>query len=128
MDPIGLALENFDAVGRWRPKGDDGAELDTTGSLPDGTSFNGPVQLRQALLGRPELFASAVAEKLMTYALGRGLEYYDGAGIRSIVREAAGNQYRFSSIVWGIVNSTSFQMKRTAPAREGAKSTATSGQ
>ena len=64
----------------------------------------------------------------MTYALGRGLEYYDGAGIRSIVREAAGNQYRFSSVVWGIVNSTSFQMKRTAPAREGAKSTATSGQ
>jgi mono/diheme cytochrome c family protein len=114
MDPIGLALENFDAVGRWRTKGDDGGALDTAGTLIDGTAFNGPAGLRAALLRRPELFVGAVAEKLLTYAIGRGLTASDGPAVRAIVREAAQNDSRFSSLVWGIVNSVPFRMKATA--------------
>jgi hypothetical protein len=112
MDPIGLALENFDAIGRWRTKGDDGAPLDTTGSLIDGTRFNGPVELRAALLRRPEVFVGAVAEKLLTYGLGRGLTASDGPAVRAIVREAGKSDYRFSALMWGIVNSVPFRMKR----------------
>jgi mono/diheme cytochrome c family protein len=112
MDPIGLALENFDAVGRWRTKGDDGAPLDTSGFLVDGTKFNGPVELRSALLRRPDVFVGAVAEKLLTYALGRGLTPSDGPAVRAIVREAEKSDYRFSSVLWGIVNSVPFRMKR----------------
>jgi hypothetical protein len=124
MDPIGLALENFDAVGRWRTKGDDGAPLDTTGTLIDGTTFNGPTGLRAALLRRPQLFVGAVTEKLLTFALGRGLTASDGPAVRSIVKEAEQNDYRFSSVVWGIVNSVPFRMKRTA---DGSRSIERSG-
>jgi hypothetical protein len=114
MDPIGLALENFDAVGRWRTRGDDGAPLDTTGTFIDGTTFSGPAELRAALLRRPQLFVGAVSEKLLTYALGRGLTPADGPAVRAIVKDAERNDNRFSSIVWGIVNSVPFRMKRTA--------------
>jgi hypothetical protein len=117
MDPIGLALENFDAVGRWRTKGDDGAPLDAAGTLIDGTAVNGPAGLRAALLRRPQLFVGAVAEKLLTYALGRGLTASDGPAVRAIVREAEQNGNRFSSLVWGIVNSVPFRMKRTSDGR-----------
>jgi hypothetical protein len=112
MDPIGFALENFDGVGKWRTK-DAGAEIDATGTLPDGTKFSGPAGLKQVLLGRRDEFVAAMSGKLLTYALGRGLEYYDQPAVRAIATEAAGDDYRFSSIVSAIVKSTPFQMRRT---------------
>jgi len=111
MDPLGFALENFNAVGEWRTA-DGGALLDTSGVLPDGTRFRGPGELRKALVAHPEQFVTTVTEKLLTYALGRGVEYYDQPAIRKIVRDAAPGNYRWSSIVIGIVNSTPFQMRR----------------
>jgi hypothetical protein len=111
MDPVGLSMENFDAIGRWRTRTESGAVLDSAGGLPDGTTFQGMAGLKQALLKRPDLFATTVTEKLMTYGLGRGLEYYDAAAIRQIVRNVRNDDYRFSSIILGIVNSTPFQMR-----------------
>ncbi|MBF8305299.1 MAG: hypothetical protein HW398_487, partial [Acidobacteria bacterium] len=111
MDPLGFALENFNAVGEWRTA-DGGALLDTSGVLPDGTRFRGPGELRKALVAHPEQFVTTVTEKLLTYALGRGVESYDQPAIRKIVRDAAPGNYRWSSIVIGIVNSTPFQMRR----------------
>ena len=113
MDPIGLATENFDAIGRWRIRDGSGATIDASGSLPGGASFDGMAGLRQALLDRPELFTSTLTEKLLTYALGRGLEYYDAAAVRKIRQDAARNDNRFSRIILGIVNSTPFQMRRS---------------
>ena len=110
MDPLGFALENFDATGKWRTT-DGGHPVDASGVLPDGTVFEGPAQLRQLLLRQPELLVHAVAEKLMTYALGRGVEYYDAPAIRKIVRDAAATEYRWSSVILGIVNSVPFQMR-----------------
>ncbi|PWT80603.1 MAG: hypothetical protein C5B57_12000 [Blastocatellia bacterium] len=110
IDPLGFALENFDAVGAWRER-DAGAPVDASGQLADGTRVHDVVTLRQALLKRPEVFAGTFTERLMTYALGRGLAYYDMPAIRSIVREAAGRNYAFSSIVLGIVESTPFEMR-----------------
>jgi mono/diheme cytochrome c family protein len=110
MDPLGFALENFDATGRWRSM-DSGAKIDASGVLLDGTEVDGPVALRKALLARPEVFATTFAEKLMTYALGRGLDYNDMPALRAVVRQAAQNDYRFSSIVMGIVRSVPFQKK-----------------
>ena len=110
IDPVGFALENFDAVGRWRTH-DEGAPVDASGMLPDGTRFSGPADFRKALLDRPQLFASTAAEKLLTYALGRGLEYYDAPAVRKIVRDAQQQDYRFSSMVLGVVRSTQFQMR-----------------
>jgi hypothetical protein len=112
MDPVGFSLENYDAVGRWRSTDQD-APIDASGNLPDGSQFVGVAGLRQALLSRPELFVTTLTEKLLTYGLGRGLESYDGAAVRKIVRDASGNDYRFSSLVMGIVNSTPFQMRRS---------------
>jgi mono/diheme cytochrome c family protein len=114
MDPIGLSLENFDAVGAWRTRdgGTLGSPIDATGELLDGTKVDGVVTLRQALIKDPEIFVGTVTEKLLTYALGRGLGYYDMPTVRAIVRDTAPRGYRFSSIVLGIVNSTPFQ-KRT---------------
>jgi len=109
---VGFSLENFDAVGRWRTK-DQGARVDASGNLPDGVVFDGQSGLRQALLSRPELFVTTTTEKLLTYALGRGLEYYDGPAVRKIVVNARSSEYRFSSLVLGIVNSTPFQMRRS---------------
>jgi hypothetical protein len=110
MDPIGFALENFDAVGRWRTK-DGPIPVDAAGELVDGMKVDGPSSLRQAILRDSDQFVRTVTEKLMTYGLGRGLEYYDMPMTRSIVRDAAKNNYRFSSLIIGIVKSPQFQMK-----------------
>jgi hypothetical protein len=115
MDPIGFALENFDATGRWRAT-DDGAPVDASGILFDGTRVNGPVAVREMLTARPNLFVGVMTEKLLTYALGRGLEYYDMPTVRNIVHEAAAKDYRFSTLVAGIVNSPPFRMKVKKPA------------
>jgi mono/diheme cytochrome c family protein len=112
MDPVGFSLENYDAVGRWRTAEED-APIDASGGLPDGVKFAGVSGLRHALLSRPELFVTTLTEKLLTYGLGRGLESYDAPAVRKIVREARNNDYRFSSIVLGIVNSTPFEMRRS---------------
>jgi mono/diheme cytochrome c family protein len=113
MDPLGFALENFDAIGEWRTKDRyAGSPIDASGTLVDGTPLAGPSDLRKALMRRPEQFAQTLTEKLMTYALGRSIEYYDMPAIRSIVREASGQNYRFSSIVRGIVRSAPFQMRK----------------
>jgi hypothetical protein len=113
MDPIGLSMENFDAVGAWRTRdgGTLGSPINASGELLDGTKVDGVVTLRQALLNQPDLFVGTVAEKLMVYALGRGLAYYDMPEVRRIVRESAGQDYRFSSLILGVVNSTAFQKR-----------------
>jgi hypothetical protein len=113
MDPIGFALENFDAVGEWRAKDGPNA-IDASGQLADGTAISGVVGLRDALTRQPESFASALTEKLLTYGLGRGLDYYDMPVVRQIVRDAGRENYKFSSIVMGIVRSAPFRM-RAAP-------------
>jgi hypothetical protein len=111
MDPIGLALENFDAVGRWRDL-DAESPIDASGVLADGTPVNGAVDLRQALLKRPDVLVGTTVEKLMTYALGRGLTPADMPAVRAIVRDASKDGYRFSALVRGIVASTPFRMRR----------------
>jgi hypothetical protein len=110
MDPVGFALENFDAIGRWRTE-ELGIPIDATARLVDGTELNGAVDLRNALLKYSDRFVQTTTEKLMTYALGRGLEYYDMPTVRAIARGAAKDDYRFSSIVLGIVESAAFQMR-----------------
>jgi hypothetical protein len=112
MDPVGFSLENYDAVGRWR-EAEDGKPIDASGALPDGTKFDGVSGLRKALLGHRESFAVRFTEKLMTYALGRGTEYYDAPAVRTIVRNAGEKDFRFSSFILGITQSTPFQMRRT---------------
>ena len=112
MDPLGLSLENFDGVGQWRSVGEGGTPLDSATTLPDGSRVDGSAGLRKILLEKRELVAAAVTEKLLTYALGRGLEYYDRPAVRKILREAA-PEYRWSSLVLGIANSTPFQMRRS---------------
>jgi hypothetical protein len=113
MDPLGLSLENFDAIGQWRLS-DAGTPIDASGVLLDGTKVNGPASLREALMGQKTQFAKAVAEKLLTYALGRGLEYYDAPAVREIDRAAAADGYRWSSLILATVKSAPFQM-RIAP-------------
>jgi hypothetical protein len=112
MDPVGLSLEKFDAVGRRRAA-EAGAPIDVSGSLPDGQKFDDVSGLEEALLRRPELFVGAFTEKLLTYALGRGVEYYDAPAVRAIVREAPARDYRVSSIILGVVNSPPFQMRKS---------------
>jgi Protein of unknown function (DUF1592)/Protein of unknown function (DUF1588)/Protein of unknown function (DUF1587)/Protein of unknown function (DUF1585)/Protein of unknown function (DUF1595)/Cytochrome C oxidase, cbb3-type, subunit III len=120
MDPIGFALENFDAVGHWRTS-DEGARIDPSGTLFNGARVDGPAALRQMLLRRPEVFVGVMTEKLLTYALGRGLEYYDMPAVRRIVRGASARDFRFSSLVLGVIHSAPFQMKiKKAPANESA--------
>ena len=121
MDPIGLALENFDAVGAWRTR-DGATPIDASGQLTDGTRIDGPVSLRNALLRRREEFVRTVTEKLLTYAIGRSVEFSDMPTVRHIVREAARDEYRWSSIVLGVITSAPFQM-RTAPAPRTAAQT-----
>jgi hypothetical protein len=111
MDPAGLSMENFDAIGRWRTRTESGSAVDASGALPDGAEFTGMSGLRTALLRRPELFVGTLTEKLMTYGLGRGLEYSDAPSVRAIVRDAQAQDYRFSSLVLGIVRSDPFQMR-----------------
>jgi mono/diheme cytochrome c family protein len=112
MDPIGLALENFDGIGRWRTV-DNGAIIDPASQLADGTSIDGPVALRQAILRNGDLFARNMTEMLLSYGLGHGIEYYDMPFVRAIVKDAARSGYRFSSLVLGIVKSAPFQRRRS---------------
>ena len=115
MDPLGFALENFDAIGEWRSADRWAATpIDAAGTLIDGTPVGGPVDLRNALMRRPDQFVQTVTEKLMTYGLGRSVEYYDMPAVRQIVRDAGRDNYRFSSIVMGIVKSAPFQMRKAA--------------
>ena len=111
MDPIGFALENFDATGAWRAE-EFGAPINATGQLADGTNVDGVVSLRNAILARPEVFAGTVTEKLMIYALGRGLNSYDMPAVRAIVRDAASHNFRLSSIIMGVTRSVPFQMRK----------------
>ncbi len=119
MDPYGFGLENFDAIGRWRDIGADGAAIDAADTLPDGTAFDGPSELRQAILQRPNEFVGTLTRKLLTYAVGRGLEYYDAPVIRGIVRQAAAEEYRVSVLIAAIVMSDPFRMKMKRPAPDG---------
>ena len=113
MDPLGFALEHFDAIGKWRATGEGGGPIDASGVFPDGTGFEGLAGLKAMLLGRHEQFVWTVTEKLATYALGRGLEHYDMPAVRAIIRGAAADDYTWSSLVLGIVESTPFQMRRS---------------
>jgi hypothetical protein len=112
MDPIGFSLENFDAVGQWRTL-EQGQPVDASGGLPDGSQFEGVAGLESAILKRPQVFVSTMTEKLMIFALGRGLESYDGPAIRKVVREAEAHDYRFSALVLGIVRSRPFQRRNS---------------
>ena len=116
FEPMGIALENFDAVGAWRTL-DEGVPIDATGILPDGTKVDGAITLRNALMKYSDQFVRVVTEKLMTYALGRGIEYQDMPMVRAIARDAAANKYHFSSLVMGIVKSDPFQMNQKAVER-----------
>ena len=111
MDPLGFALENFDGVGEWRLK-ETGGAIDPVGQLGNGAPVDGPIGLRKAILKQPEMFVRTLTDKLMTYGLGRGVEHKDKPLVRGIARDAAAQNYRFSSIVLGIVKSAPFQMKK----------------
>jgi hypothetical protein len=113
MDPIGFALENFDAIGQWRER-DAGAAIDATGVLPDGSKIDGVESLKQALVRDPQPFITALTAKLMMYAVGRNMQYYDAPAIREVVRQAADNRYTLSSLVLGIVESVPFQMRKVS--------------
>jgi hypothetical protein len=115
MDPLGFALENFDAIGRWRTRSEANTAIDASGTLPDGTKFDGPAELRRLLASRRDIFARTAIEKMLIYALGRGLEYYDMPTVRRIQRESAAADYRWSSFIQAIVQSTPFQMRRSEP-------------
>jgi hypothetical protein len=119
MDPIGFALENFDAIGAWRTE-EAGTPIDASGELADGTKVDGVVTLRKALLNRPDVFAGTMTEKLLTYALGRGLDFHDMPVARAIVRDAGRANYRFSALILGVVHSTPFQMRMAAREGEGS--------
>jgi mono/diheme cytochrome c family protein len=110
MDPIGLALENFDAIGRWRTT-DEGVAIDASAQLVDGTAIDGPASLRKALLNRPEAFVTSMTEKLLMYGVGREIKYYDMPSVRAVMKDAAPNRYRFSDLIMGIVKSSPFQMR-----------------
>ena len=123
MDPLGLALENFDATGKWRDRDRfAGAAIDASGTLPDGTAINGPDDLRKALLRRPEQFVQTFTQGLLAYATGRTLRYKDMPTVRQIVRGAAGADYRLTAIVQAVVKSEQFRMRRAPkPAPVGEK-------
>ena len=117
FEPIGLALENFDAVGMWRTL-DEGVPIDATGVLVDGTKVDGVASLRNSLVRRSDTFVRVVTEKLLTYGLGRGMEFEDMPMLRSIVRDSSASKYRFSSLILGIVKSPAFQMNMKSADRE----------
>jgi hypothetical protein len=119
MDPIGFAMENFDAVGRWRDRDAD-TPIDASGAFPGGAKFEGMAGLKEALLSHPEEFVSTVAEKLLMYGIGRNVQYFDQPAVRAIVKESARDHYTFASLVVGVVKSVPFQM-REAQAAPGAK-------
>jgi len=114
IDPLGFALENYDGIGGWRSKDGDSA-IDASGKLPDGTEFEGPAGLKKVLVtGRRDEFVSTVIEKLLTYGLGRGVEYYDMPAVRAIVRQTEANEYRLRDLILGVASSVPFQMRRSA--------------
>jgi hypothetical protein len=110
MDPIGMSLENFDGVGRWRTV-DSGFKIDASGQLVDGTPLDGPASLRKALLDRPEAFVGTMTDKLLMYGVGRETKYYDMPVVRGVMHSAASEKYRFSDLVLGVVRSAPFQMR-----------------
>ena len=111
LDPLGFALENFNGIGRWRDR-EHGVAIDASGNFPDGSGFDGPATFRGILLQQRETFVTTVTEKLLTYALGRGVDYRDMPVVRSIVRDAADQDFPWSSVILGVVRSVPFQMKR----------------
>jgi len=111
MDPLGFALENFDAIGKWRTR-DGNADVNSSGAFPTGEPFSSPAEFRKALVGHREEFVETLAEKLLTYAMGRGVEYYDKPAIRAILRDAGPSEYRWSQLIMGIVKSAPFQMRK----------------
>jgi hypothetical protein len=113
MDPLGFALEHFDAIGTWRSRAEGGAPVDASAALIDGTKFAGLPGLRQLLLSRRDQFAATVTEKLLSFALGRTVEYYDKPTVRHIVRNTAADDYRWSAVILEIVKSRPFQMRRS---------------
>jgi hypothetical protein len=115
MDPLGLALENFDATGKWRTLDESSTSIDASARFPDGTAFEGPDGLREGLLSTDRVVAT-LTEKMLTYALGRGVEYADMPAVRAILREAAADEYRFTSLITGIVRSAPFTMRRAPDA------------
>jgi hypothetical protein len=115
IDPAGFALENFDAIGRWRTVDESFNPIDTSGTLPDGTKFSSIAEFRAALVRRPERFANTVAEKLLVYALGRGLEYYDMPAVRKIVKDAAPDGYKLQALILGVAKSYPFVARRSTP-------------
>ena len=129
MDPLGFSLENFDAIGAWRTN-DEGNPIDASGQLADGTQVNGPIALREALMKHPRQFVETLTEKLMAYALARSIAYYDMPGVRQIVHKAADDNYRFSSIVLGVVQSSAFQLRKVpdkGPEKAGDKIASAAG-
>jgi uncharacterized protein DUF1588/uncharacterized protein DUF1585 len=114
MDPLGFALDNFDGIGTWRTFTGINEPIDSSGVMPDGTKFDGPTGLRDILLSKKHMFVENFTENLLTYALGRGVEEYDRSALRTIVRQAALEDNKWSSIITGIVNSTPFQMRRVS--------------
>jgi hypothetical protein len=125
MDPLGFALENFDATGMWREKDRfAGAAIDSAGELPDGTKINGPDDLRNALLRHPDQFVQSLVENLLTYSIGRTREYYDMPTVRKIVKDSAAKDYKFSAIVQAVVKTDQFRMRRVpqpVPAQSASK-------
>ena len=119
IDPVGFALENFDQTGRWRNVDPSMDPIDVSGELPDGAKFTDLVSFREALISPPERFAATMSEKLLIYALGRGLEYYDMPAVRAITRAASKDGYLLSSLVSEIVQSVPFQMRRVRQSQEG---------
>ena len=111
MDPIGFSLENYDAVGKWRREFAN-QPIDASGTMPDGRVFDGPAGLRDIKQDQPDVFVGTVTDNQLKYALGRGLEYYDMPAVRAIVREAAKQDYRWSSVILGVVESDPFRMRR----------------
>ena len=112
IDPVGFALENYDAIGRWRDLEVEDQPVDSSGAVPGDREFQGVDGLEEALLRRPDLFVTTLTENLLTFALGRGVEYYDAPAVRKIVGAAEKEDYKFSSILLGIVKSAPFQMRR----------------
>jgi Protein of unknown function (DUF1588)/Protein of unknown function (DUF1592)/Protein of unknown function (DUF1585) len=118
LDPLGFSLENFDAIGQWRTS-DAGTPIDASGQLADGTLVDGPVALRKAIMKHPEQFVRTMTEKMLTYGLGRGLEYYDMPSVRGIERASAKEDYRFSALVMNLVKSAPFQMRKAQEEKAG---------
>ena len=115
IDPAGFALENFDAIGRWRDRDDSWNVIDSAAVMPDGSEVQGITELKEALVRHPERFATTVAERLLTYALGRGLEYYDAPSVRKIVAACAPDDHRIQSLIVQVALSYPFRMKQGGP-------------